>query len=127
MNAEEFNSLPVPVALIVDDEPLIRMDTADIVSDAGFHVLEAKTADEAYEFLKQHNSLKLLFTDVQMPGDMDGIELARYVGEHWPQISVIVASGAVRPAEGVLPHNARFIPKPISAQLVHDALVEICG
>jgi CheY-like chemotaxis protein len=75
MDKETFASLPQPIALVVDDEPLIRMDTADIIWDAGYHVIEASTADEAYEFLKKHTSLKLLFTDIQMPGDMDGLDL----------------------------------------------------
>lgn len=125
MTRDQFKNLPEPVALVVDDEPLILMDTADIVADAGFYVLEAHTVDEAYEFLAQHHSLKLLFTDVQTPGDMDGLELARKVCERWPDIRVIVASGAVRPEEGSLPDNARFIAKPISARLVHDTLKEL--
>jgi CheY-like chemotaxis protein len=74
MNDDEFAKLPIPVALVVDDEPLIRMDTTDMVVDEGYHVLEARTADEAFAFLKQHSSLKLIVTDVQMPGDMDGIQ-----------------------------------------------------
>ncbi|MDQ0319006.1 CheY-like chemotaxis protein [Pararhizobium capsulatum DSM 1112] len=64
MDSETFETLPGPIALVVDDEPLVRMDTADIIAEAGFHVIEAATADEAFEFLKKHNSLRLLFTDI---------------------------------------------------------------
>jgi CheY-like chemotaxis protein len=126
MDKETFASLPQPIALVVDDEPLIRMDTADIIADAGYHVIEASTADEAYEFLKQHSSLKLLFTDIQMPGDMDGLDLAKYVGEQWPHISVIVASGAVTPPLGALPDSAKFLSKPLNERLVLDTLQELC-
>jgi CheY-like chemotaxis protein len=127
MNESEFRRLPVPVALVVDDEPLIRMDTSDIVADEGYHVLEARTADEAFAFLKQHNTLKLVFTDVQMPGEMDGLELARHIAANWPNILVIVASGAVTPPKGALPSTARFIPKPISVTLVRETLKELYG
>ncbi|KQS85013.1 MULTISPECIES: response regulator [unclassified Rhizobium] len=74
-----------PIALVVDDEPLILMDTADIVASAGYHVIEARSADEAFELLAKYRSVKLVMTDVQMPGTMDGMALARYVGEHWPE------------------------------------------
>ncbi len=125
MNDDDFANLPIPVALVVDDEPLIRMDTSDMVADEGYHVLEAKTADEAFAFLKQHSSLRLLVTDVQMPGDLNGLELASTVAERWPGISIIVASGAVTPPEGSLPPTARFISKPISPGLVREALEEL--
>jgi len=127
MDKKTFASLPEPVALVVDDEPLILMDTSDIISDEGYHVIEARTADDALEFLKQHNSLKLLFTDVQMPGKMDGIELANYVAEHWPNIVVIVASGAVNPQPGTLPPTARFMNKPLNQELVVETIRELCG
>ncbi|MBO9127857.1 MULTISPECIES: response regulator [unclassified Rhizobium] len=126
MDKDTFASLPQPIALVVDDEPLIRMDTADIVADAGYHVIEASTADEAFEFLRQHSSLKLLFTDIQMPGKMDRLDLAKYVGEHWPHISVIVASGAVTPPSGALPDTAKFLSKPLNERLVLDTLQELC-
>ena len=127
MDKKTFASLPEPVALVVDDEPLILMDTSDIISDEGYHVIEARAADDALEFLKQHNSLKLLFTDVQMPGKMDGIELANYVAEHWPNIVVIVASGAVNPQPGTLPPTARFMNKPLNQELVVETIRELCG
>jgi len=126
MDKNTFASLPGPIALVVDDEPLIRMDTADIVADAGYHVIEASTADEAFELLKLHSSLKLLFTDIQMPGNMDGIALANYVGEHWPHIRVVVASGAVTPPKDALPQTAKFLSKPLDQRLVMETLKEFC-
>lgn len=122
MDQKTFNALPGPIALVVDDEPLIRMDTSDIVSEAGFHVIEARTADEALAFLKEHNSLQLLFTDIQMPGAIDGVGLAQHVAKHWPHIKIIVASGAIVPPVGVLPDSVAFLNKPISADLVDETL-----
>ncbi|WP_338082048.1 response regulator, partial [Agrobacterium rubi] len=119
---ETVTILPEPIALVVDDEPLIRMDTADILADAGYHVIEAASADEAFEILEKHSSLKLLFTDIQMPGALDGIALANRVGERWPHIRVIVASGAVVPAEGALPETSRFLSKPLDAEVVLQVL-----
>ncbi|WP_296435328.1 response regulator [Rhizobium sp. UBA1881] len=126
MDKQTFAGLPHPIALVVDDEPHILMDTADMVSEAGYHVIEARTADEALAFLKQHNTLKLIVTDVQMPGRLNGIELANYIGEHWPDISIIVASGAVVPEEGALPTHARFLNKPINQELVLTTIRELC-
>jgi response regulator RpfG family c-di-GMP phosphodiesterase len=72
-----------PIALVVDDEPLILLDTSDIVMDAGYQVVEANTADQALAYLETHAVFDLLVTDIQMLGSMDGIALARYVGERW--------------------------------------------
>lgn len=124
MENDEFAKLREPIALVVDDEPLIRMDTADLVSDEGFTVIEARTADQAFEFLARHSSLQLLITDVQMPGELDGFDLARKVAERWPHIQVIVVSGAARPGPEDIPPNAVFISKPLSSELVRQVLRE---
>ncbi|MBZ5762922.1 response regulator [Rhizobium sp. VS19-DR104.2] len=126
METANFASLREPIALVVDDEPLILMDTADMISDEGYAVVEAGTADQAFEFLQKHSSLQLLFTDVQMPGDLDGCQLARLVAERWPHICVIVALGAARPGPNDIPENARFIAEPFSADLVHQVLPDHC-
>lgn len=115
-----------PIAVVVDDEPLIRMDAADIISEAGFRVLEAADAEEAFGHLENHPSLRLLFTDIQMP-EIDGLTLARHVKARWPHISVIVTSGALRPGVGELPEDARFIAKPFTPQLVLETIEAVCG
>lgn len=122
MENVEFEKLKAPIALVVDDEPLILMDTADMIADEGYAVVEASTADQAYRFLDRHSSLQLLFTDVEMPGELDGFDLARIVGERWPHISVVVASGAAVPGPGDIPDNATFINKPFTAELVHEVI-----
>jgi len=124
MDKDRFDKIAEPIALVVDDEPLIRMDTADFISEAGYYVVEADTADEAFAFLEKYSFLQLLFTDVQTGGDLDGFELARTVAERWPDIKVIVASGARMPQEGDLPSNASFVQKPFSAATLLEALQE---
>lgn len=115
-----------PIALVVDDEPLVRMDMADLVAKEGFSVVEAHTADEALDLLERHHPPQLLITDIQTGGSMDGCELARQVKSRWPHVCVVVVSGAVRPADGELPSSAIFAAKPISADVVHEVIEEYC-
>jgi CheY-like chemotaxis protein len=122
MNAQEFSQLKEPIALVVDDEPLILMDTAQMVADEGYSIVEAKTAQQAFEFLEHHSSLQLLFTDVQTPGNINGFELARRVAEKWPHIAIVITSGAARPKTGDIPEGATFLGKPLSEQVIHDVI-----
>ena len=115
-----------PCALVVDDDFLIRMEAMEILEQAGFQVLDAEHGDAALTLLKiWHSEVVLLFTDVQMPGELDGFALARRVAASWPHISIVVASGHVRPEPGTMPSKARFIGKPFSAAMVHAHLQEI--
>lgn len=115
-----------PCALVVDDDFMIRMDAMEILEEAGFRVLDAEHGDAAYELLKtRHPEVVLLFTDVQMPGELDGFALARTVSVSWPHISIIVASGDARPEAGSLPVRAHFLAKPFSAAIVRTHLKEI--
>lgn len=108
-----------PFALVVDDDALILMDAIDILEDAGFAVLEAMNVAQAIRVLDEHHGkVQLLFTDVQMPGDGDGFDLARRTAELWPHITIVVASGHVRPERGDLPDGATFIAKPFSPSVV---------
>ena len=100
------------VVLVVEDEPLIRMDVVDSLEAAGFVVLEAGNADAAIELLEARLDIALLFTDIDMPGSMDGLKLAAAVRDRWPPIRIIVASGQ-RAVEGhELPADSLFFPKP---------------
>lgn len=115
-----------PHALVVDDNSLIRMNAADILEDAGFQTLEASHVEEALSVLREHHpKIVLLFTDVQMPGELDGFALARHTAAHWPHISIVVASGHVEPGPDDMPEGARFIPKPFSAEVVHHHLKQV--
>lgn len=101
-----------PTILIVEDEALVRMLGCDVLESAGYEVLEAETADEAVALLEQHDDVQLLFSDIDMPGSMDGLELAELVHRRWPKIGLLITSGHHRPSEDTLPDDGRFIPKP---------------
>lgn len=108
-----------PHALVVDDDALILIEATGILEDAGFRVLEAMNVAQALKVLEQHHeAVQLLFTDVHMPGDADGFDLARQTAERWPHIAVVVASGQAEPGPGDLPEGATFIGKPFSAEIV---------
>src|SRR5438477_11149223 len=97
-----------PIVLIVEDEMLLRMRAVDIVEDAGFTPLEAVNADDAMALLESRSDIELLFTDIQMPGSMNGLKLAHAVHERWPSIKIILVSGQVRPGESERPADSRF-------------------
>ena len=104
----------------------ILMNTCDILSDAGFRPLEAGNVADALSVLEEHaGRITLLFTDVQMPGGRDGFDLARETCERWPDIKVLVASGAAKPGSNDMPEGAVFVSKPFSADVVHARLQEL--
>ena len=113
----------IPYALVVDDDPLIMMDTTGILEDAGFRFYEAMDGDEAKRILATNwENIVLLFSDVDMPGATNGFALARHVAENWPAIEIEIASGHVLPKAGEMPDKATFIPKPFNKQMVHRHL-----
>lgn len=115
-----------PWALVVDDDLAVRIQVVRILKKVGFQVMDAENGDAAFDLLKTRNSdTVLLFTDVQMPGHLDGFALARKVAISWPHISIIVASGSIAPGPDCMPDKAQFIPKPFSAELVRAYLQEI--
>ncbi|AWN37695.1 response regulator [Methylobacterium radiodurans] len=116
---------PPVVALVAEDEALLRMEAADTLEEAGFKVLEVTSADAAMRHLEGTGGIDLLFTDVNMPGELNGLDLARAVADRWPAITIIVCSGATRPQPGELPPRARFIDKPYSPGLVKKVLREL--
>jgi CheY-like chemotaxis protein len=114
-----------PVVLIVEDELLLRMDAAEMIEAAGFEVIEAANADQAIEVLEGRPDITVVFTDIQMPGSMDGLKLARAVRGRWPPIKIIATSGRLHVAEGDLPEGGRFLPKPYSPAQVTGVLREL--
>jgi CheY-like chemotaxis protein len=104
------------VVLIVEDDDLARMVASDMFMDAGYRALEAENADEALRILETNTDVKLLFTDVSMPGTLSGTDLARHVTERWPGIGIIMASG--RPQPDNLPMGIRFHAKPYEREAV---------
>lgn len=115
-----------PYALVVDDDRHVRMLACDILEDAGFRTLDAATGDDAMEILNTHgDEIVLLFSDVEMPGRLDGFALARETAKTWPGISIVVASGRRAPKPGDMPEHACFISKPFSAEMVYEHLKQI--
>src|ERR671927_19977 len=102
-----------PVVLLVEDEPLVRTVEVDTLREAGFWVVEASDADEAFELLRKRPEVRAVLTDVNMPGSLDGFEFARLVKQGWPEVGVLVISGKTAPAPGDLPEGALFVPKPV--------------
>lgn len=98
--------------LIVEDDALIRLAFADELLDQGFEVFEAGDADEAIAVIEKNPHIQLIFTDIDMPGSMDGRKLARFVRDRWPPIKIIVTSGRFSPASGDLPQDVKFFAKP---------------
>jgi len=112
----------VAIVLVVEDEPLQRLDMIDIAEEAGFKVLEAHDADHAIELLEKRPDVRLVLTDVDMPGAMNGLKLAAAVRKRWPPIKIIVTTAGVRPAAMDLPEGAVFLPKPLNHRRVVDAM-----
>jgi two-component system, response regulator PdtaR len=111
--------------LVVEDEAFIRMDVVDMLRAAGFDILEAANADEAILLLESHSNIRLIFTDIDMPGSMNGLKLAAAVRERWPPIRIIATSGHFKVRAGDLPADARFIPKPYMPVQIIDAIYEL--
>ena len=108
-----------PTLLIVEDEFFIRLTTADFLRDAGYEVIEAGNADEALDIFRSGAAIDLLFTDVRMPGSMDGCELARRVRADWPSVRVIVTSGYSDSLLTARSASEDFVlPKPYRPQAV---------
>src|SRR6195952_4892952 len=107
-----------PVVLIVEDEFLLRMNTAEMIGEAGFDVVEAGNADEAIAILEARPDIHVVFTDVQMPGSMDGLKLARFVRGRWPPIKIVATSGFVNVGKDDLPAGSRFLTKPYRPEQV---------
>lgn len=108
--------------LVVEDDPFIRMDIVAMVEDAGFDVLEAGNADEAVSVLERETTIELLVTDIDMPGSMDGLKLARLTRDRWPPVKIVVISGRVKPSASELPDDARFLTKPVAPRQLQGVL-----
>jgi two-component sensor histidine kinase/CheY-like chemotaxis protein len=120
--AKGLTALPeVAKVLVVEDEMVLRLRAANIVEDAGFCAVEAVNADEAIAVLESRSDIALLFTDIQMPGNMDGLQLAHAVHSRWPHIGIILVSGYVKPSDAERPTDSHFFNKPLGdAQMIAE-------
>lgn len=115
------------VVLVVEDEPLILMDAMQSLEDAGFEALDAYDAEHALVVLQQRQDIDAVFTDVNIPGRFDGVQLARMVNERRPEVVIIVTSGAVMVQKSDLPEGGQFIPKPYRGEHVAKLIDELVG
>jgi CheY-like chemotaxis protein len=113
-----------PVILLVDDEPFVRMAACELLTDLGAVVLEAGNADEALHMLKLHRNIQLVFSDVNMPGSMNGLTLLERVHELKPAVELILTSGRGEYAFKKLPDSGTFLPKPYSAFKLCDLVTD---
>jgi CheY-like chemotaxis protein len=101
------------IILVVEDDILLSLDTSEALEDGGFDVIAAANADEAIKVLETRNDIRTIFTDINMPGSMDGLKLAAAVRDRWPPVNIIVTTGMRAPHRDQLPANTIFIAKPI--------------
>jgi CheY-like chemotaxis protein len=110
----------MPTVLIVEDEPFIREIVTEELTLVGFDVVQAGNADEAIATLETRLDIHLVFTDIDMPGSMDGLKLAAAVRDRWPPINIVITTGKARPM--TMPANTLFIPKPYTGENVVAAM-----
>jgi CheY-like chemotaxis protein len=118
-------SNPGSLVLVVEDDSLLRMHAAEMIEEAGFKVLEAVDADEAIRMLESRTDIRIIFTDIDMPGSMNGLKLAHAVANRWPPIRIMATSGHFNVRDGDLPTGGRFIAKPYRANQIITALCEL--
>ena len=117
----------LPVVLVVEDDPLLRILAVEVVEEAGFTAIEASDADEAVALLESRTDIALVFTDINMPGSMDGLKLAHAVRDRWPPIKILVVSGKQQLQSSDLPSNSCFVSKPYQASALVEELRSIIG
>jgi CheY-like chemotaxis protein len=121
------HSLLPHVVLVVEDEMMLRMRVVDMVEDAGYVPVEAVDADEALIILQSRSDIALMLTDVQMPGSMNGLQLAHTVHERWPPIRIILASGQLKLSGSEIPVDSRFFGKPLQSDEIIAEMREMLG
>jgi CheY-like chemotaxis protein len=111
--------------LVVEDEVLLRWTAVAVVEEAGFDVVEAGTGIEAISVLEKRDDIRTVFTDVEMPGSINGLQLAHLICTRWPSIKIIATSGQFRLRDDDLPAGARFLHKPYAVVHLTDTLKEL--
>ncbi|MBS3848262.1 MULTISPECIES: response regulator [Devosia] len=113
-----------PVVLVVEDEAMILLDTVDMLENAGVTAIEAANARQALSILEDQSGVDVVFTDIDMPGDMNGLALAAEIRSRWPAIPVILTSGHMKPELHQLPPETSFFSKPYNQR---ELLTKISG
>jgi CheY-like chemotaxis protein len=115
------------VILVVEDQAIIRMGAVQMLEEAGFAVVDASNADDAMRILELRDDIRAVFTDINMPGTLDGLRLARAVRGRWPPIHLLLTSGLISPNQEEFPADGRFIRKPYRAEHVIATIRELLG
>ncbi len=115
------------LVLVVEDDMLLRMRAVDMVEDAGYNSIEAVDADAAVAILELRSDIALLFTDIQMPGSMDGLMLAHSVHKRWPPIKIILVSGKLKLSDIDTPPDSRFFDKPLDSEKMVSEIQDMIG
>jgi CheY-like chemotaxis protein len=108
--------------LVVEDEGLVRLDAAEGLREAGFDVVEAATSDEAEDAFEAREDIDVVFTDIDIPGRMNGLELARRLYSRRPTLRLVLTSGSVRPTKAEIPDAGEFLGKPYSTEMVASTI-----
>ena len=112
----------MPAILIVEDEALVSLDISEALRAREYDVITVTNADDAIVVLESRNDVHTIFTDINMPGSMDGLKLAAAVRDRWPPVNIIVTSGNRIPDPDQLPEKSLFIPKPYHSAEVLEAV-----
>jgi two-component system, response regulator PdtaR len=118
-------SHPRPAVLLAEDDPLVRFFASDLLEDEGFEVIETGSADEALTWLEVRDDVRVILTDIHMPGPLNGLDLAHLVHRRWPGVLVLVVSGVARPSAAELPEGGRFVTKPYEGSTILHHLREM--
>jgi two-component system, response regulator PdtaR len=110
-----MSEIAQPLVLVVEDEELLRLHAADLLEEHGYNVIKAENAAAALKVLETGKDVRLLFTDIQMPGKLDGMDLAREAHARWPNVLLVITSGQKRPTRAEIPDDGRFVAKPYRA------------
>jgi two-component system, response regulator PdtaR len=114
------------VVLVAEDEELVRLVIAEALRDVGLEVMEAEHAEAALSVLKHHPArIHVLFTDIQMPGSMDGLALAHHTSKNWPRVALLITSARPQPDRARLPEKSRFLAKPYRHSRVIQHICEL--
>jgi CheY-like chemotaxis protein len=106
------------LVLVVEDEFLVRLNAVVLLEEAGFDTLQAASADEAIAFLESRKDIRVVFTDIHMPGSMDGLRLAHAIRDRWPPIELVLTSGLMRVRQEDLPERGHFLGKPYDGPML---------
>lgn len=109
-------------ALVVEDDALLRAEAVDLCIETGFSTHEARNADQAIRILERHSDIRVLFTDIEMQGSMDGLKLAHAVRKRWPKVAIMITSGRRKVTDADLPENGMFFAKPYMPDDIVKAL-----